>query len=245
MQEIFKQVIPLTASDIDNHRRVRLSALLSYLQNMATEHAVILDFSGDRMIREHGVVWMMARLHLSLTRPILFDDGEMEVHTWHRGVTKSASVFRDFDIFVGGERVGECVTSWVLVDMKEPKIVKPSSISWLLDVSRPAVIKELVPGKIKMPEALQHAMTRPVYYSDTDLNGHMNNTKYADIACDAIRYEGEVGRFISELQVNYLQESFPGDVLGVLCAAEDHVYFVRGVDGDGRPRFEVKLSLSE
>jgi len=110
------------------------------LQNMATEHALELGLDGDKMIREHGVVWMMARLHLELMRPISFDDGAITIHTWHRGMGKTAAVFRDFDIFVGDERVGEAVTSWVLADIRDRKIVKPSSLSALLGNLRPTIV---------------------------------------------------------------------------------------------------------
>jgi len=243
VRDILKKTYPLTATDIDNHRRLRLSNLLAYLQNMATEHAIEMGLEGDKMIREHGVVWMLARMHLEFTRPIVYDDGEIEIHTWHRGVTKSAAVFRDFDIFVNGERVGEAVSSWVLADIKERKIVKPSSIPALMDSPRPAVVKELIPAKVKMPPELRHIMTRPVYYSDTDINGHMNNIKYADIACDAIGYAGFREDFPAEVQIGYVQECFPGEEILVQTACEGDVHFVRGIDGDGKSRFEVRMVM--
>ena len=51
-------------------------------------------------------------------------------------------------------------------------------------------------------------------YSDTDINGHVNNTRYADFVCDALRLEGlPRSRFLSELQIGYTAESRAGDVL--------------------------------
>ena len=245
MEAILKREYPLTAADIDNHRLCRLSALLNYMQNMATEHALILELGGDAMQEEHGAFWMMVRLHLELRRPIFFDDATLRIHTWHRGVTKGASVYRDFDLFIGEDHVGEAVISWVLADIQGRKIIKPGSIPALLDTQKPEQVKDIIPARIKMPEKLTQAMSRKVYYSDTDINGHMNNTKYADVACDAIQFHKCRGQFISEVQINYLCECFPGEELLILKGEEAGLHYVRGTDGDGKNRFEVRIRLSE
>ena len=86
-------------------------------------------------------------------------------------------------------------------------------------------------------------MTRRVVYGDTDVNRHMNNMKYADIACDAIRYDLCGGQFISEVQINYLQECFPGEELLILRGEADGARYVRGTDAGGQVRFEVSLRL--
>ena len=244
MEESIKRTYALTASDIDCHRRLRLSNLLSYLQNIATDHAEILGLGGDRMMRDYGAFWMMVRSHLSLRRPITYEDEAVMIHTWHRGVTKSATVFRDFDIYVGEELVGEAVASWVIVDVEARRILKPGTLPALLTTVRPEVVKDIVPAKISMPHELDEVFRRVVRYSDTDINGHMNNTRYADIACDALAYERFADRFVSEMQINYLQESFPGDELGVLSATTEEVCFVRGVGSSGESRFEVRMGIS-
>ena len=244
MEETIRRSYALTASDIDGHRRLRLSSLLSFLQNIATDHAEILGIGGDRMMGEYGAFWMMVRSYLSLRRPITIEDEMLTIHTWHRGVGKTASVFRDFDIYVGDEWVGEAVASWVMVDIEARRIQKPSSFPALLEALWPAVVKDIVPAKVSMPKELTEAFRRFVWYSDTDINGHMNNTKYADVACDAIRYERCGDRFVSEMQISYLRESFPGDELGVLTASLGDDCFVRGVDSAGEVRFEVRLGLS-
>jgi len=244
MLEVLKKTYPFTASDIDCHRHLRLSALLSYMQNMATEHAVILQVGGDKMIKEYGAVWMMARLHLELMRPIRAQDEEIEIHTWHRGAGKSTTVFRDFDLFVRGERVGEAVTSWVVVDMKERRLIKPDLIPELVDSPKPERVKDITPRRVKMPAELQSKITRTVTYSDTDINGHMNNTKYADIACDVMSYDQCTDQFITEVQISYLKESFPGDKLSILHTAEDCTHYICGRDTDGDSRFEIRIMTS-
>jgi len=244
MKEILKKTYTLTTSDIDCHGRLRLSSLLSYLQNMATDHAELLEIDAARMMAAHNAVWMLARLHLTLDGPIRYP-GALTIHTWHRGVTKGAAILRDFDIFVGDQQVGEATMSWVLADVGDRKIVKPGSVPMMVDSARPAVVKARIPEKIKTPQEMTEAMVRVVRYSDTDSNGHMNNTRYADIACDAIRYDLCAGRFFSAVQINYLHECFPGDEILVLKTEAEGVHYVRGTDAEGKVRFEVSLVFKE
>jgi acyl-ACP thioesterase len=242
MLEILKKTHILTPSDVDCHGLIRLSALLVYMQDLATEHSALMKLGRDKMEREYQAVWMMARLHLTLDRPIVFPSA-LTIHTYHRGVTKSASVYRDFDLFIGDERAGEATISWVVVDIQSRRIRKPGSIQSLRESPRPAAVKERIPEKIKMPQGMTAAMVRTVHYSDTDLNGHMNNTKYADIACDAIRYDLRKGQFLSEVKINYLQECFPGEDILVQLGEAEGAHYVRGADAEGRARFEVRMRL--
>jgi len=210
---------------------------------MSTEHALILGIGGQRMEAEHNAAWMMVRVHLSLARPIGHED-VLDITTWHRGVGKTAAVFRDFDIFVRDERIGEAVVSWVLADVTRRRILKPGTIPSVVQSSRPDVVKEIIPAKIKAPAEMKVAFTRPIYYSDTDSNGHVNNTKYADMACDALHYERYKERYISQGEMNYIQEGFPGEVLTLYTGETGDARYVRGLDEAGKPRFEVRMEFA-
>ena len=50
-----------------------------------------------------------------------------------------------------------------------------------------------------------------MHYSDTDVNGHVNNTRYADFACDAVELDKlPPEQFLAEMQIGYLAECRPG-----------------------------------
>ena len=242
---LIKQFTP-TASDIDLFGRLRLSALLQLMQNMATDHAEILNFGGTFMQERYGAFWLMARTSLSFSQPILHTD-TLEVHTSHRGFTKGVTIFRDFDFYVRGKQIGEATTSWVIVDINSRKIVKPAQITELVDSPKPSVLKTTVPEKIQLPTDLAFSIHRECMYSDTDINGHMNNTKYADIALDALHFEQFAGQYISEMQINYLKECFPGDTLTLCTAtaaqASADTHFVLGKHKNDEPCFAFSLKM--
>ena len=98
-------------------------------------------------------------------------------------------------------------------------------------------------AKLHQPEGLRHKENRLMRYSDTDLNGHVNNTRYADFACDAVEEECMAeGTFLSEMQIGYLAECRPGEELRLLTGREGDVCFAQGMDESGKSRFEELLA---
>ena len=88
------------------------------------------------------------------------------------------------------------------------------------------------------------AEKRRMHYSDTDLNGHVNNIKYADFVCDCLHFE-EIGqgKFVSGLQLCYLSECRAGEELSLLTGGDGQNAYVLGRDKEKKERFNACLAL--
>lgn len=221
----------------------RPSALLGMLQQMATEHSVYLGLSRDELLEKYHCVWLLARTWYRLDQP-LYHDQQLTISTWSRGANGAVS-YRDFDLFVDGKPVGEAVTSWVLADIDSRTLLRMHKIPEVVDVARPETVKTKKLTKISMPKDLEELTTRRVVYSDTDINGHMNNTRYVDVACDAIGFEAMQGKFLAEAAISYSRECFVGDLLHLVGKEENGSYFIRGTDGSGADHFDTLLQFKE
>ena len=80
-------------------------------------------------------------------------------------------------------------------------------------------------------------------YSDLDVNGHMNNTKYADVLMDALTAQELEGRFVSELQLNYSQECKAGETMEVCRVLTENSCYIDGCSDDGKRRFEATIQF--
>ena len=98
-----------------------------------------------------------------------------------------------------------------------------------------------------MPEAFDGRLRRELGYSDTDINGHVNNAHYADFACDALHLERlGADKFIRSFQIGYLSECRAGEAILIDTAAQGNRLFARGQgDGDGTERFDLTLDLAD
>ena len=230
--------------DVDSRSHCRPSALLGYLQEAATQAAESRGFGREVLMRKHGAFWMLARMWYRLERPLRWGE-ELTIHTWHRG-GKGASMYRDFDLFVDGEFVGEAVSVWVLVRLEDRKMLRLAQIPELDGTEGGERCKDRLLAKLRLPEAMELAERRLMHYSDTDINGHVNNTRYADFACDAIRADRLAEDvFVSGMQLGYSAECRPGEVISMLAAREGETAFVHGIDETGKSRFDAQVFLGQ
>ena len=244
MSCFYEETFTVDSRDIDGQYRCRPSAILGYLQEAATAHACELHVSREETLEKYNCFWMLARIWCRLERPLTWKE-RVTVRTSHRG-GKGASIYRDFDLFVDGELVGEAVSTWVLADLDTRKLFHMSRLVEFADTTGGAYSKSMTLRRIHMPEGMEEEERRRMHYSDTDVNGHVNNTRYADFVCDAAHLE-KLGhdRFLSEFQLDYTGECLPGEEITILTGTEEGKGYIKGVDQEGKPRFDAVLTFAD
>ena len=240
MSQFYEHTIRLSGMDADGRGICKASALLNHLQIAAALAAEDGGFGREALVERYGAFWMLARSWFRLERPLRWED-EITIRTWHRG-GKSAIMYRDYDIFVDGELVGESVSGWVLASVQTRKLLRLGDVAELAGTGGGELCKTMTLAKLHHPAQLEEVERRRMRYSDTDINGHVNNIRYADFACDAVEAECMAeDTFLSEMQIGYLAECRPGQPLTLQVGGQGDGRYVRGVDEGGTPRFEAAL----
>ncbi len=238
----FEDTYRVGARDTDPFNQCRPSSILNFLQEAATDAAAELHVSRDEIIENYNCFWMLARIWYRLDKPLYWDD-KLTVRTWHRG-GKGVSMYRDFDLYCNGEQTGEAVSVWVLADMDTHKLKKLNEVEEFKLTTGGDLCKDIKLHRSRFPEELVLAERRLLHYSDCDVNVHVNNVRYADFACDAIRLDqrGE-GKFVSSVQLSYLKECLAGESIDLFFGEKDGFCYVRGADSTEVERFEAEISL--
>lgn len=238
----FRNTYRVDSRDVDLFGHCRPSALLGFLQEAAIQAALDIGISREEMLERYNAFWMLSRIRYELNRPLLWDE-PLTVKTWHRG-GRLAVMYREFDLSVGGESVGRALSAWVLADWQTRGILKLGDVRELDGTDGGSLIRTGNLRKPRLPPDMAPAETRRLHYSDTDMNRHVNNVRYADFACDALRLEAlGTGKYISAMQISYLAECRAGEVINLLTGEEGGSWYVLGKDGDGRARFDAVLTL--
>lgn len=195
---------------IDNRGVARPSALFDVMQDAATIHAYQLGLSPDTI----DAVWVLSRLHCRVVRPLRPYE-TVHVRTWGLGV-KGVSWLRAFSLSVGGDMLGEALSSWITLNPETRRIVRPGQVDAARDYIALAAGLNAPPppGKLSCPALTPHHV-HTVRYADLDVNGHMNNVKIVDVVCDGLELERRAGQFVSDLQVNYTAECMPGEQIAL------------------------------
>ena len=245
MAQSYKFKTRIDSRDVDCRGQCRASALLGYMQEAATQAAETGGFGREIIMGKYNGFWMLARMWYRIDRPLSWNE-ELTVHTWHRG-GKGAVSYRDYDLYVENERVGEGVSAWVLADADSHRPIRLSGVTEMAETHGGELCKSMILNKLKAPAELQLVEKRVTRYSDTDINGHINNTRYADFACDGLRMDLlEKEKFLSEVQIGYLGECIAGEVLDIMTGKmEDGRVYLCGCDEAGKARFETAMRFSD
>lgn len=239
----FEDVYHINSRDADPFGHCRPSALLGYLQEASTGAANAGRFSREELIRDYNVLWMLARIWYRLDRPVCMDR-DLTIRTWHRG-NPGLMMYRDYDLFVDGAHVGEAVSIWVLVNLNTHKLFRMSNVPTLIEAGGGPLCKDITLPKLRIPADLPLTEKRMLHYSDTDMNGHVNNSRYADFACDAIRLDRVgTGGFVSSVQLGFLAECKAGQELSLRAGQRDGYWYVEGSLEDDAPHFNAAVTIS-
>lgn len=229
--------------DVDLFNQCRPSAVLGMLQEAATRAAVALGVSGPQVYEKYGCLWMVTRNWVELDAPLRWND-RITIQTWHRGAA-GASSYRDFDLLRGGRRIGQGVALWVLVEADSHKLYRMRNVPEFSGTDGGARSKDIRLHRVELPLEFDQRHRRDMRYSDTDINGHVNNIHYADFACDALHLErlGQ-GKFVRSFQIGYVSECRAGEGIWVDTAVRGDALYARGEGEDGGVRFDCSITLA-
>lgn len=215
----------LDIGHIDGRGLARPSAIVEFMQDLATCHAAEIGVSGEAVAEKHAF-WVLSRLKYQLDRPLLPYE-TIQLTTMPREI-RGASWYRDFTIADASGEIGHAVTAWAVVNLETRHLIRPNELGIQLEKQETGQTELLRSIRSRQ---LEPCFDRVVRYSDIDINRHLNNVKAVDILSDAFDLEHEENRWVSQLQVNYITENVCGTTLnlrrgpgkeGSLCVSAFH-----------------------
>lgn len=231
---------------LDHQKRLSLAGLLNLLQDIAWIHANTAGWGFEDLIAK-GTIWVLARQRLVMSDWPVWED-EVTIRTWGRQAG-SVMAMREFEILVGDRKLGECTTTWLVLDWNTRKPQKLDRVRFAL-LCRTEGLLNITAERIGLRDDLNSLTTFQVRNSDLDVNGHVNNTRYAQWITDTMTADEYAQYRIEEYEVNFLAETGVGDA--VIIESSDigngsegtlvRQYQGRKTGGD-KPAFAARLML--
>ena len=231
---IYTESLRLRSKDVDLHRRLRTSQLFTLLQEASIRHTEELGMGREKTL-DKGILWVLTLQRCEIERMPEYDE-EILLKSWP-GQTMHLLFPRYYSMeTAAGEKLLKASAIWCLVDQQTRRIVFPERYG----VELPGVVTG---EEIALPGALarencdrERLFTVP--YSYVDLNGHMNNTRYFDLAEDSIPAPA-AGERLRLIRTEYAGEARLGQELRVGIAGGDKHWYLEG--GSDRPCFKMLL----
>lgn len=227
----------INTHDCDSSGFVRASLVQRYMQETANLQMLNAGLGPDEL-RARDMAFLLSRINVSLYSPLVGGD-EIDVTSWgceSRGV----SFNRCYQIRRAGEVVADAVSVWGLIGISDHRLVKVDEIEMDIAIDEPLELD--APRRVRIPREMNLSLVgeRPIYYSDIDMNRHMNNTNYPDMFCDFIP-DMENKRVIA-MSISYAHEAPLGELLKVYTAESDGIYYFRTVrSSDGLTNAEANI----
>ncbi len=230
----------LRNGDCDMYGRWKPSALLLAMQEVATAHCDSIGLS-RKVTDSLGVFWVLSRCRVELSRlPRIGEKYTLETFAMpiRHLFFPRAHVLRGED----GEVIGKANGLWMLMDaatrktVKDPFVVERLPIEGTLDIR--------MPGTVRLPEGECETGSVTPRFTEFDLNGHVNNTKYLDWCWNALGFDYLASRTFACFEVNYDREIRRGEEIETRLHREDHSAVFCGFHGDQRC-FGISMEMRE
>lgn len=221
---------------VDFTGHIFMGVLGNHLLNAAGKHSQRRGW-GIGALNETQHTWVLSRLCIEMYEmPKQYET--ITIKTWVEGVMKLFTS-RNFSILrADGTPYGYARSIWAMIDMQDRK---PCDLLQLYDGD---ILNYVVPEEENVCPIEGHGRFRfkaptlvrtiDTYYSDVDINGHINSIKYIEHILDLIPQERFEEQQLRRLEIAYKSEAYMGDRLS---------FYVQ--DGQDANEMEIEVRKNE
>ena len=230
----------IRTSNCDFTGHWRPSSILAQMQELAGTHAHLLGCGREPML-EKGIVWVLSRTEVQMARyPAVGETVRMETFPMKNRRWFFPRYFLFYD--EAGEVIGKASTLWVLMDIAERKMAAPDTILGLIPNNESLTAPLPFPGNIAVLGGESRSFSYMPTNTDIDVNMHMNNTKYADVLCNALTLQDLAENEIAQMLIHYHKEVRPETELTLQLEKAENRARLSGFHG-GEKHFDMGVVL--
>lgn len=233
--------------DVDFKKELKLSALFTYFQEIASEASEQLGVGIEQLEREFHVAWVLVRMRVEILRNPKWNE-TITIESWPLEPNR-VEFYRDFLVRdEGGNVIIKAISTWVIMDIHNRRLKRTDYIKLVYpeNISERAIDRKM--GKLKDFGNPEESYKKVIAYSDIDFNGHLNNSNYVDYILDCFPIEEHKKYTVRAIEVNFIQEALPGDTLTVqrdLSALSSNLIYIEGINEQGYSIFKAQLEIGE
>ena len=204
-------------------------------------HLEVRGITRERML-EDDQLFLLTRVAYLCHKPAKYGD-EVTLKTWEHSV-KGANFFRCFALERDGERLCESISAWVLVDPTSRKILRPNEYKYEFLLTDEPITARICKNKITEQE---FCAVHKVMFSETDGNGHLNNSNYGDLLLDhapsAAAKMLDNGGILRSAEIGFLKEARFGEDISIHTGGDNGCVVMYGCFPDGKRCFEATAEV--
>jgi len=216
-------------SEVDQNRKMTLNAVLNHFQDCSTFQSEDLGV-GVAFLEERKRMWVLSSWKIVIYRyPELAEHIKVGTLPYEFGKVTGRRNFRLMD---GEGRLAACADSlWVFMDMarmRPARVDEEVRAAYTLDSGLDMAGES---GHILLPRELQAQEAFPVHTWQLDVNHHVNNGQYVQLAADYLPEDFQ----IHEMRAEYKKSAVLNDVIYPQVGRSEEGYTVLLGNETGKP----------
>lgn len=233
-------------SEINPYRQMHVDRLFQYMQEIASVNFREMQ-KCYHDVGSAGYVWIINSVSLRLKR--LPGLREVVGYSSYPGSIKGLFAGREYSFKVGEEWLGGASSLWFIADAQTHRPLRLDSIAESvlgknLDTLAMGQAARRFRGTYVMP-LHSVAYKKRAEFSDLDINGHMNNTRYIAWCMDALQATGLAAQPVLGLDINFLSELYAGDIVDVFLSTKEMVTEEQRLAWLGQKKFGAEDDLAD
>lgn len=239
---ILKQKKTTGWHDVDAKGRLKLSSLAVFLQEAAWMHSQQFGF-GYEFMDAQNALWVLRSIHAKIYRYPKWNQ-TISIETWHKNY-QGLRALRDFLITdESGNKLIAVTSDWMVIHKKTRR---PLRLDMLDQFSDSAKMIDVLP-EFECRQSAQREQfeaVRTVRFSETDLYGHLNNTRYFEWLADELEDRYPEHPLIESFEMQFKHECRQNDQIRLDGSYSKDSFALKGSNGETRkPMFESCLVFS-
>lgn len=234
---------PVSWHDIDANGKQSLRSFAVFMQESAWRHAEDLGF-GFNFMAQHDAFWVLKSIRAQIFQYPAWKQNVL-LQTWHRGY-QGLLAFRDFKLLdESGVTLALAASDWIIMHQQSRRPLKTDILQEFATTALERRALEDFIWAEKHSGKLVYEADRKVNFSETDMHGHMNNTRYFEWAADVLNELSEAQTHVKQFEMQFRNECRVKDVIKLSALQNGKIYTITGVNNrNGKTIFQLNLSVS-
>lgn len=202
---IFSEKFKIEIKDIGKNNFAKNKAILEIFENIGTHHSDTVGY-GVNDIDKNGFSWILLDWKLKVLKRPKYGQ-VINVNTWGKQAQRTYT-YRDFEMYDEENNLCAIATSkWAIIDIHTGKILRlTNEIIDKYNIEEKNVFEDEKLDKININGNCLSTFDYKVLRKDIDLNGHMHNLYYLDLAYEVLPKEIFDKRPFENVRIEYRRE---------------------------------------
>jgi acyl-ACP thioesterase len=239
MNPVFSMEYPLRPCDLDCRYELQPAGVLDLFQDAAGRHAVELGI-GYKQFVPKNLMWIVSGIQYEVVAtPKMYDT--VRIVTWPLQAN-SVTCRREYRMeSLSGEVLVKGTSDWAIMDGEKRKLIRAREVYPKdLAFSSQLAIEGKQP-RLQDFEIGEQGVTMVPGFAELDMNGHVNNTKYANFILNAANLQAE--ELIREFQIHYRRELLKDQPVTVYKKRQENTLLFMGKNQQNETMFSGRILL--